>query len=70
MLAGVTPDDLIGTVEAATILDKSPRTVKRFAFSGKLPPALKMSGDTGAYLFHRADVERLAAELAAERAAS
>jgi hypothetical protein len=62
------PTDLIGTVEAATILGKSPRTVKRLAFTGKLPAALKMTGDTGAYLFHRADVERLAAELGDEKA--
>jgi predicted site-specific integrase-resolvase len=58
-------DELIGTAEAAGILGKSLPTVKRYAMAGRLPVAVKMKGDTGAYLFERADVDRLAAELAA-----
>lgn len=57
--------DLIGTQEAAAILGVSHRTVKRLAQKGKLAHAVKMPGETGAYLFNRADVEALAAEAAA-----
>lgn len=54
--------DLIGTVEAAEILGTSPRSVKRFAAEGTLRHQQKMPGITGAYLFARRDVERLAAK--------
>ncbi len=54
----MTPD-LVGTVESAEILGVSSRTVKRYALTGELAPVTKMPGDTGAYLFHRADVEQL-----------
>ena len=57
--------DLIGTAEAAEILSVGQRTVKRLAQKGKLPHAMKMPGATGAYLFHRSDVEKLAEEAAA-----
>lgn len=67
-------NDLIGTTEAAEILGVTSRTVKRLALIGNdLPPAHKMPGDTGAYLFHRADVEALRdrrAERRAERVAA
>jgi excisionase family DNA binding protein len=55
---GVT-DDLIGTAEAAELLGVSLPTIKRKAQNGLLPVAHKMPGETGAYLFHRADVEAL-----------
>lgn len=61
--------DLIGTQEAAEILGTSPRTVKRFAADGTLPHKQKMPGDTGAYLFARREVERLAAKRAKDSAA-
>ncbi len=62
--------DLVGTTEAAGILGVSARTVKRYAKAGRiLVPATKMFGDTGAYVFHRADIERLAAARAAEQVA-
>lgn len=60
-------DDLIGTAEAAGILEESLSTAKRLAREGRLKVAVKMPGGTGAYLFHRADVERLRDERAAER---
>jgi hypothetical protein len=71
--------DLVGTKDAAKILGVSTRTVKRLAFRGdELVPIAKMPGDTGAYVFHRAAVEAVAAarrrdaqrKLAAEKAAS
>lgn len=59
-------DNLIGTAEAARILSKSHRTIHRLVESGQLVPALTAPGGfKGAFLFNRADVERIAADLAA-----
>ena len=54
-------EDLIGTAEAARILGRSPRTVHRMVDAGDLTPALTApGGPAGAYLFRRADVEKIA----------
>lgn len=58
-------DDLIGTDEAAQLLGVSKPTVKRMARAGTLPVAIKMPGQTGAYLFHRSDVAALTTEAVA-----
>lgn len=51
---------LIGTAEAAKILNKSHRTVHRLVESGELKPALTAPGGyNGAFLFKREDVEAL-----------
>ena len=56
-----TTDDLIGSVEAARLIGKSPRTIHRLVESGDLAPALTAPGGAhGAYLFRREDVEALA----------
>lgn len=47
----MTQDDLISAAEAAQILGVSVATVRRLAATGKIAPALKMPGKTGAYLF-------------------
>ena len=52
--------ELLGVSEAAKLIGCSDRTVNRLAKTGVLPHAHKMPGQTGAYLFHRADVEALA----------
>ncbi len=52
--------DLIGTAEAARLLGWSVAKVKRQAKAGEVPHAMKMPGDTGAYLFHRAIVQMVA----------
>lgn len=52
--------DLIGSTEAAAITGADARTIQRWAATGTLAPAVKLPGRTGAYLFHRADVEALA----------
>lgn len=57
--------ELVGTAEAAQILDCSIWTVRRLRLAGRLVPAQKMPGETGAFLFHRSDVEALTTELAA-----
>ena len=57
-----TEEPLIGTAEAARILGGvSHRTVHRLVESGDLTPAMTAPGGrAGAFLFDRADVERLA----------
>lgn len=61
-----TDTPLIGTAEAARILDKSHRTIHRLVKSGDLIPAMTApGGPSGVFLFNRADVERLAKERAA-----
>lgn len=62
------PDELLTSPQAGAILNRSARTVQRLADSGDLPVAQKLPGPNGAYLFRRADVERMAAP--AEAAAS
>ena len=57
--------DLVGATEAAAILGRDVATVHRWALCELLPTAHRMPGPAGAVLFHRADVEALAARLAA-----
>lgn len=52
---------IIGTAEAAEILGWSIAKTKRKAKAGEIP-CTKLAGRTGAYVFDRADVERLAAD--------
>jgi hypothetical protein len=65
------PTDEIPTRDALDILGyTNPSTITRYVQSGKLTPSRKLPGKNGAYLFWRADVQRLADQQAAERAAS
>ena len=59
--------DLIGATEAAPILGEDARTVQRKAKAGEYPAA-KLPGLRGAYIFNRADIERIAAERKADAA--
>lgn len=62
----MTPSDLIGSVEAAKILGKSPRTVHRLVAAGTLVPAMTAPGGAaGVFLFRREDIESLAGVVAA-----
>lgn len=56
--------DLIPTAEAALILGVHIATVTRRAAAGDLPVAMKLPGETGAYLFNRADIEAAAGDKA------
>lgn len=57
----MTPPDLIPTPVAAQMLGCSGKTVHRMVNAGTLKPVMRISvGPNGAYLFKRADVERLA----------
>jgi excisionase family DNA binding protein len=48
---------LLSSLQVAELLNKSVRTIQRMAESGELP-AIKMDGQTGAYVFDLADVEQ------------
>jgi len=63
------PTDPITTAQAAERLRCDVSTINRMARDGRLAPALKFPGERGPYMFERADVERLAVELAREHAA-
>lgn len=55
--------DFITTAEACDMLGGINRsTLKRWVDAGVITPVRKLPGDTGAYLFHLADIEHLAAE--------
>lgn len=49
------------TQEAATLLGVDRSGITRRVQAGRLAPAMKLAGRTGAYLFERADIEALAA---------
>lgn len=57
-----TDPDLVGSAEASRILECHQVTVARLVSSKKLTPAHKLPGKNGAYLFNRADVEKLAVD--------
>lgn len=66
----MTNTDLIGSVEAAAILGKSPRTVHRLVEAGELTPAhVAPGGFKGVYLFDRSAIEALR-DARVEKAAS
>lgn len=52
----------LSTSEAADVLGKSVRSTIRLVEAGVLVPTKKLPGIRGAYLFDRADIERLAKE--------
>lgn len=64
--------NMIGSAEAAEILGVSRATVLRWADADRdiRLPGHKLPGETGAYVFDRADVEALRDELAAQQAAA
>ena len=55
---------MITTRQALAVIGRSePATLLRYVHLGRLPVAVKAPGLRGAYFFHLADVEVLAAEL-------
>jgi excisionase family DNA binding protein len=52
--------DLIPTKDAAAMLGLHVSTVVRRVQAGEIPYAVKIPGDTGAYLFDRKVIEKLA----------
>lgn len=61
------PDDLIGTTDAAKQIEVERSTLVRWVQLGRITPAVKMPGKTGALLFRVEDVEALAAWWAANK---
>jgi predicted site-specific integrase-resolvase len=55
--------DLVGSTEAIEILSIDRSTLSRWAAAGRITPVQRLSGENGAMLFLRADVEALAAAL-------
>lgn len=62
--------DLIGSTEACRILGIERSTLVRWVQMRWLKPAGKLPGPNGAYLYRRAEIERFAAQRAAEAAAA
>jgi transcriptional regulator with XRE-family HTH domain len=57
----VAKPDWVNTPVAAHMLGLSLRSIQRFAEDGTLPPVMRVTDSpNGAYLFERADIERLA----------
>jgi excisionase family DNA binding protein len=60
-LSHMLPSDLLATAEVAKELGNSVPTINRWVAEGKLIPAKKLPGRTGAYLFDRATIDALSA---------
>jgi predicted DNA-binding transcriptional regulator AlpA len=58
-------DDFLTTAQVADILNYTVPWVNKLAATGRLPVAQKLPGRTGAYLFSRSEIERIASERAA-----
>jgi predicted site-specific integrase-resolvase len=59
-------DELIGTTEACRILGGiAVSTLTRWVANGKITPAHKMPGASGAFLFTRAEIDRVSAKVPA-----
>ena len=61
----MTTAELLTLKQAADRTGKSHRTIQRWVESGRLTHALKLPGDTGAYLFRPEDVDRAAEQVTA-----
>lgn len=51
--------DLMPTVEVAKSLGLERSTLSRWVKEGRIAPAMRLPGRTGAFLFHPAEVERV-----------
>ncbi|MGQ7788749.1 MerR family transcriptional regulator [Nesterenkonia sp. K-15-9-6] len=59
--------DLLSTKQAAERIGKSPEAIRWHVKEGNLTPTVKMPGESGAYLFHPADVDALRQRLQARQ---
>ena len=55
--------NLLTTAEVAKRVDRDRSVILRLVEAGRLTPAMKLPGKTGAHLFDPVEVDRLAAEL-------
>lgn len=65
----MTPPDLLSTIEVCEVVGFDRSTLSRWIKDGTAAPAMRLPGKTGAYLFTRAEAERLR-DLFAERTAA
>jgi predicted site-specific integrase-resolvase len=56
------PPDEITTAQAAPILGVAIQTISKWVRTGRLQPSRQLPGRSGAFLFARGDIERLARE--------
>ena len=63
---GMATAELIGSGEACRIVGVDRATLLRWREAGVITEAMRLPGETGAWLFHRADVEQLARDRAAK----
>lgn len=56
--------EFVSTAAAAKYIGIERSTLFRWVKKGRITPAMRVSPDNGAYLFHRTDVEALAREWA------
>ena len=59
---------MIGSDEASELLGVHRATLLRWVADGRLKPVHQLPGPNGAYLFRRADVEKLRDDIAAKAA--
>ena len=59
------PQDLLASQDVCERLDINRSTLSRWVASGRVKPAQRLPGKTGAFLFTRAEVDRLERELTA-----
>lgn len=65
MLRGMhSQEPFVGAAEASQALGIHVATLGRWVKNGTITPAHKLPGKNGPYVFHRADIEKLAAERA------
>lgn len=63
------PPDLLSTTQVCEVVGFDRSTLSRWIKDGTAVPALRLPGKTGAYLFTRAETERLATVYAERTAA-
>jgi len=59
----MTEPDLLTAAQTAVLLGCTQRTVARMVEADRITPAMKFPGETGAFLFGRAEVERVRKEI-------
>lgn len=58
-MAHMNPPDLLSTIEVCEVVGFDRSTLSRWIKDGTASPAMRLPGKTGAYLFTRAETERL-----------
>jgi len=62
-----THTELMTASEVAEAFGRDTRTISRWTREGRLTPTAKLPGQTGAYIYDRAEIERLVATASVAR---